>query len=165
MARIKTWTVSDEFWALVEPLLPDSRRNPDKQYHRKSGGGRKTRYSDRLYFSGIVYVLRTGIIWNAFPRKQFEGLGSSALHARFKQWVQTGFFTKIWRAGLAEYDALEGIAWKWQAADGVNVEAPLARESVGPNPTDRGKKWKQKAHARRRTWCPAVISRQRGQRP
>jgi len=165
MARTHTWTVSNEFWALVEPLLPASRRNPKQQYRRKSGGGRKAHYSDRLYFTGIVYVLRTGIIWNAFPRKEFEGLGSSALHARFKQWVESGFFTEIWRAGLAEYDALEGIAWKWQSADGTNVEAPLAQESVGPNPTDRGKKWKQKAYARRRVWCPAVVSRKRGQRP
>ena len=33
----------------------------------------------------------------------------------------------------------EGIAWHWQAADGTNIEAPLARESVGRNPTDREK--------------------------
>jgi transposase len=164
MARIKTWVISDEFWALVEPLLPPSRRDSTKQYHRKPGGGKKTKYTDRLYFSGIVYVLRTGIIWNAFPRKQFEGLGSSALHNRFKQWVKAGFFLKLWRAGLAEYDALSGIAWQWQSADGMNLEAPLARESVGANPTDRGKKWEQTAHACRRAWRPAVVCRQRGKR-
>jgi hypothetical protein len=32
-----------------------------------------------------------------------------------------------------------GIAWEWQSADGTNVEASLARESVESNPTDRGK--------------------------
>ena len=165
MARIRTWGISDEFWALVEPLVPPSRRDPQKQYRRKPGGGKKTVYSDRLYFSAMVYVLRTGVIWNAFPRKEFEGLGSSALHARFRQWAKAGFFTAIWKAGLAEYDALEGIAWQWQSADGTTLEAPLARESVGPNPTDREKKWKQAAHACRRTWRPAVVSRQRGQRP
>jgi len=46
----------------------------------------------------------------------------------------------IWKKGLAVYDEMEGIAWKWQSADGVQVEAPLAQESVGPNPTDREKK-------------------------
>jgi putative transposase len=48
-------------------------------------------------------------------------------------------FENIWRRGLVEYDELEGIAWLWQAADGSNIEAPLAQESIGPNPTDRGK--------------------------
>jgi hypothetical protein len=40
----------------------------------------------------MVYVLRTGIIWNAFPREKFEGLGSSALHARFQQWEEAIHF-------------------------------------------------------------------------
>lgn len=78
MARIKTWEISDEFWSLVEPLIPKSPRVEQKSYVRKPGGGRKRNYSDRLYFAAIVYVLRTGIIWNALPREKFEGLGSAA---------------------------------------------------------------------------------------
>jgi transposase len=91
MARTHPWEISDEFWSLVEPLLPESRRDPGRIYlrrpggggrpvaivqprpgriyKRKPGGGRKAEYSDRLYFAGIVYGLRTGIIWNAFPRE------------------------------------------------------------------------------------------------
>ena len=46
----------------------------------------------------------------------------------------------LWRAGLAEYDDMEGIAWKWQSVDGAMIKAPLAQDAVGPNPTDRGKK-------------------------
>jgi transposase len=148
----------------VEPLLPASRRNPGKHYRRKPGGGRKVTYGDRLYFSAIVYVLRTGIQWNAFPSPLFEGLKSSALHKRFQEWARVGFFTEIWRKGLAVYDEMEGIAWKWQSADGTQGGAPLARESVGPNPTDRGKKWKQAARARGRTWRPALTTRHRGER-
>ncbi len=34
---------------------------------------------------------------------------------------------------------MEGIAWNWQSVDGALVKAPLAREAVGRNPTDRGK--------------------------
>ena len=49
-------------------------------------------------------------------------------------------FNKIWQRGLAEYDELQGIAWTWQAADSASIEAPLARESTGPNPTDQEKK-------------------------
>jgi transposase len=116
-----------------------------------------------MYFAGIVYVLRTGIIWNAFPREKFGGLGSSGLHARFQQWAKAGLFQAIWRKGLAEYDEMEGIAWEWQSGDGTKVEAPLAQESVGPNPTDRGKKLKQATRPRRRAWCPAVAHRQRSE--
>ncbi|MDR0736723.1 MAG: transposase [Zoogloeaceae bacterium] len=162
MKRTRVWEISDEFWALVEPLLP-TRRDAERSYKRKPGGGKKAKYSDRLYFAGMVYVLRTGIIWNAFPREKFEGLGSSALHARFRQWAKAGLFAAIWKKGLAEYDEMEGIAWEWQSGDGANVEAPLAKESVGQNPADRGKKWKQATRARRRQWRPAVPCRQRSQ--
>ena len=163
MSRKRTWTVSDEFWALVEPLLPKTRRDPDRIYKRKPGGGRKPTYNDRLYFEGIAYVLRNGMIWNAFPRETFGGLGSSALHERFQEWAKAGLFLSVWRKGLAEYDELKGIAWEWQSADGTNAEAPLARESVGPNPTDRGEKRKQAPRARGRQWRPALPYRDRGE--
>jgi hypothetical protein len=45
----------------------------------------------------------------------------------------------LWRAGLAEYDEMEGIAWRWQSIDGAMHKAPLAIECVGPNPADRGR--------------------------
>ena len=163
MARIKTWEISDEFWNLVEPLIPASPRDEGKTYARKPGGGRKRKYSDRLYFAAIVYVLRTEIIWNALPREKFEGVGSAMVHRKFQQWAKAGVFRDIWRRGLAEYDALEGIAWLWEAADGSNIEAPLAQESIGPNPPDRGKKWDKAELARRRKWRPLVARRQRSQ--
>jgi len=163
MARIRTWEISDEFWSLVERLIPTSPRIGGKTYVRKPGGGRKRKYSDRLYFAAIVYVLRTGIIWNALPREKFEGLGSAALHRKFQQWATAGVFLDLWRRGLAEYDELEGIAWLWESADGATIEAPLAQESVGPNPTDRGKKWDKAKHPRRREWRPLVTRRHRGE--
>ena len=165
MARVHTWEISDLFWNLVEPLIPISPRVPGKNYKRKSGGGRKPRYSNRLYFAAIVYVLRTGIIWNALPREKFEGLSSSAVHKKFQQWAAAGFFQSLWQRGLAEYDEVEGIAWLWEAADGANIEAPLAKESVGPNPTDRGKKWDKAKSPCRRAWCPLVSRRDRSQSP
>jgi transposase len=163
MARTHPWEISDEFWARVEPLLPATRRDAERTYKRKLGGGRKPKYSDRLFFAGIVHVLRTGIIWNAFPREKFEGLGSSALHDRFQQWAKAGLFVAIWRKGIAEYDEMEGIAWEWQSADGTNIKASLARESVGPNPTDRGKKREPASRRRRRPWRSAITHRQRSQ--
>lgn len=50
MAYIETWEISEEFWNLVEPLIPASPRYERKTYARKPGGGRKRKYPDRLYF-------------------------------------------------------------------------------------------------------------------
>jgi len=77
------------------PLLPESRREPGRKYLRKPGAGRKPTYGDRTYFCALLYVLRTGLIWNALPREKFGGLGSSALHTRFQEWSKAGFFEAL----------------------------------------------------------------------
>lgn len=160
MSRPRSWEVSDQFWKLVEPLIPVPQRDPHKTYHRKSGGGRKP-MDHRRVFEAIVFVLRTGCQWKALPMKQFGS--SSSIHAYFQKWERAGFFETLWRAGLAEYAEMEGIAWKWQCLDSATVKAPLARESVGPSPTDRGKKWDQASPVGGRSWCPALPRRHRGQ--
>ncbi len=161
--RLKTWEITDDFWNKVESNIPTHPREPGKSYCRKPGGGKKACYSDRLYFSAIVYVLRTGIIWNALPRLQFDNITSQAVHKKFMQWSRAGFFQKLWHAGLMEYDEMEGIAWEWQSADGTQSKAPLALEAVGHNPTDRGKKRKQKEFIGGRKWHPVVARRNRSQ--
>ncbi len=159
MGKARSWEVTDEFWKRVEPLVPNRERLTDKSYVRKAGGGRKPKAA-RLVFEGIVYVLRTGCQWKAIP----DRFGSaSAIHARFLEWEKAGFFENLWKAGLAEYDDLEGIAWRWQSIDGAMMKAPLAQESVGANPTDRGKKWKQATPASGRTWRPIITRRDRSQ--
>ena len=79
------------------------------------------------------------------------------------RWMKAGFFLNLWCASLAEYDEMEGIAWQWQSIDGVMIKAPMALETTGRNPTDRGKKRKQAPYSCRRAWRPAVDSRNRGQ--
>lgn len=148
MSRLASWVVSDELWARVEPLVPARQRTPEKTYLRKPGGGRKP-LSSRKIFEGIVFVLRTGIQWKALPRESFGA--ASSVHKYFLEWAKAGFFQKLWKLGLQEYDEFEGIAWEWQSIDGSMVKAPLAQETVGPNPTDRGKKWVQTALAGGRT--------------
>lgn len=160
MAKARSWEVTDEFWARVEKLLPTRQRLEGKKYVRKSGGGRKPK-DPRMVFEGIVYVLRTGCQWKALPAERFGS--ASAIHGRFLEWEKAGFFEALWKAGLAEYDDLEGIAWRWQSIDGAMMKAPLAQETVGPNPTDRGKKWKQATLVGGRTWRPSIHRRDRSQ--
>ena len=126
--RTEPWVVSDELWARVAPLIPPA------PSHAKGG---RTRAPDRQVFSAIVYLLRTGIQWNALPRE----LGaSSTVHDRFQEWERAGLFRRLWEAGLTSYDEFQGIAWDWQALDGVMTKAPFGGAATGPNPTDRGKR-------------------------
>lgn len=161
MKRIQSWEVSDAFWEMVEPLIPKRKRDGKKKYKRKKGGGRKP-LDSRKIFEGIVYVLRTGIQWKAIPEERFGS--ASSIHGYFREWLEAGFFLKLWKKGLMEYNDMEGIAWKWQSIDGAMIKAPLARESVGGNPTDRGKKWDKKKSSSRRTWYPALNYRDRSER-
>ena len=156
---VAAWEVSDAFWKRVEPLIPERQREAGKDYLRKPGGGRKPKAA-RVVFEAVIYVLRTGCQWKALPRERFGS--ASAIHQRFLEWEKAGVFLKLWQAGLAEYDDMQGIAWRWQSADGAMMKAPLAQESVGPNPTDRGKKWEQTHAVGGRPWRPALAHRDRG---
>ena len=158
---MKSWTVSDKLWEKVAPLIPERGREKGRKYKRRPGGGRKP-MEPRKVFEAIVYVLRTGCQWKALPKE----FGSpSSVHKYFLEWKGEEVFVNLWRRGLAEYDAMEGIAWSWQSIDGSIVKAPLALETVGPNPTDRGKKWDEAKPPGRRAWNPAVDHRERSQRP
>ena len=135
-ADVASWELSDSLWERIEPLLP----KPKSRYRGRGGarrhvGGRPAA-DPRKLMAGILYVLRTGCQWNALPL--IYGSGKTA-HRYFQRWVRAGVFKRMWQAGLSEYDGLNGIDWKWQAADGTMIKAPLGGEETGKNPTDRGK--------------------------
>lgn len=133
MARTKPWELSDAVWERAQPLLPPHQPHPK--------GGRPPR-DDRQMLGAMLYVLRTGLQWNALPR---EIGASTTVYDRFRAWERDGFFERLWAAGLAEFDELVGIDWEWQSLEGVMTKAPFARaataatEGFGHNPTDRGK--------------------------
>lgn len=133
MARTKPWELSDALWERAEPLLAPRKPHPK--------GGRPPR-DDRQMLGAMLYVLRTGIQWNALPR---EIGASTTVYDRFRAWERDGFFERLWAAGLGEFDELIGIDWAWQSLDGVMTKAPFARaatareQGIGHNPTDRGK--------------------------
>jgi len=90
--------VSDELWERVYPLIPP------RPSHAKGG---RPAADDRKMFVAMVYVLRTGIQWNALPRE----LGaSSTVYDRFRFWETQDFFQRVWQVELQHYDELVGIA-------------------------------------------------------
>ena len=133
MARTKPWELSDAVWERAQPVLP-----PPKPHAK---GGRPPR-DDRQMLGASLYVLRTGIQWNALPH---EIGASTTVYDRFRAWERAGGFERLWAAGLHEFDELVGIEWEWQSLDGVMTKAPCAcaapaeAEGIGHNPTDRGK--------------------------
>ncbi len=132
MARTKPWELSDEVWERAQPLLPPQKPRPR--------GGRPPR-DDRQMLGAMLYVLRTGLQWNALPH---EIGASTTVYDRFRTWERAGVFARLWAAGVQEFDELVGIDWEWQSLDGVMTKAPFARaataerEGLGHNPTDRG---------------------------
>jgi transposase len=121
----KSYIVSDELWAKIQPLLP-GRVNT----HRFGGG--RPRADDRRCMDGILFVLRTGCQWNALNATGI--CPSSTAHDRFQEWLEAGVFLKMWAAGLREYDEMKGIDWQWQSMDGAMTKAPLGGGKNRPQP-------------------------------
>jgi transposase len=122
--------ISDDLWAVLQPLLPTCVNT-----HRYGGG--RPRAADRACADAIFYVLRTGCQWQALDHTEL--CAHSTAHDRFQAWVEAGVFLTLWQAGVARFDELRGIEWDWLALDGALTKAPLGGEKTGRNPTDRGK--------------------------
>jgi len=116
-----SFLIPDSLWLQILPLLPPL---PPK---KKSG---RPRSDDRLIFTAISYLLRTGCQWLALPRF-FPP--KSTVHARFHFWALHGFFLRLWQFALLHYDSFKGIDWLWQAIDGSHSLAPLGGQSTGPS--------------------------------
>lgn len=114
--------VSDELWAVLEPVLP-----VHVNTHRFGGG--KPRTPDRQCADAIFYVLRTGCQWRALDAREL--CPHSTAHDRFQQWVQAGVFLQLWQAGVEQFDEWQGLAWCWLSMDGAMTKAPLGGEKNG----------------------------------
>ena len=121
------WEVSDELWALVEPLLPV----PERVFGRP-------RVSDRAALEGILFVLVTGIPWRALPAAAGVRLGRHLLAALGGLDAGRGLGAAARRAArpsCAAWIASTGRGRAWMAA-----MCRLKRGSqTGPSPVDRGR--------------------------
>ncbi len=83
------WEVSDEQWALLEPILRPQRR-PD-------GKGRPPK-DPRTVLNGVLWILGTGAQWRELPKKYPP---YQTCHRRFQQWSRNGTIERVLHA-LAE---------------------------------------------------------------
>ena len=146
--------ISDELWAVLEPLLP-----VHVNTHRFGGG--RPRVPDRTCADAIFYVLRTGCQWQALD--QTELCAHSTAHDRFQTWVDAGVFLQLWHAGVQQFDELCGIDWDWLAMDGAMSKAPLGGEKNRTQSHRPGQVRRQTESADGRTWSPDRPDRGRGQ--
>jgi transposase len=106
--------ITDERWALVEPILPRERK-PSKR------GGRP-RVSNRAVLTGILFVLRTGTPWQLLPVEMGCGSGSTCWR-RFQQWPHRGVWRRLHHVLLAHLAWADEIDWRRLSLDSSSVPA------------------------------------------
>ena len=121
--------VPDKLWELVEPLLPTRPSN-----HRRG----RPRVSNRAAFTGIIFVLKTGLPWEYLPREMNCGSGMTCWR-RLLEWQEAGVWEMLHMLLLNKLAEADLIDMKRAAIDSASVAAPGGGGETGKDPTNRGK--------------------------
>ena len=116
------WEVSDALWQRCQAVLMEL--DPPKRLGR-------SRIDQRRGLNGIIFRLRSGCQWNHLPREFGD---DSSVHRTFQRWGKLGVFARLWGLLLEECQALGGVDWQWQAADGAMGKARLGGTLLAPTP-------------------------------
>jgi transposase len=106
--------VTDELWAVIEPLLPEERPKPK--------GGRP-RVGDRATLTGILFVFKTGVPWEMLPKEMGCGSGMTCWR-RLKEWHEAGVWERLHRVLLDRLGRADRIDWSRASLDSASVPAP-----------------------------------------
>jgi transposase len=118
-------------------LLPFFDRDPEREYKRAPGGGRKPVHSREAILMAIWHVLSTGCYWRSLPEKQF-GVSGKLVHKYHMKWARNGFYFWLWATSVTIYNEVEGIAFERIAVDGTIIKARKGGEETGYNYKDTG---------------------------
>ena len=105
--------VSDQVWALIEPLLPK---------HRPSRRGGRPRVPDRAVLGGIIFVLRTGIPWEYLPQEMDCGSGITCWR-RLREWQRRGVWKRLHRVLLERLAQADQLDWSRAVVDARSLPA------------------------------------------
>jgi len=117
--------LTDDLWAVVEPLLPP-------QTPRPKGG--RPRVPDRAALTGILFVLKSGIPWEMLPQELGCGSGVTCWR-RLRDWQAAGVWDRLHRALLDRLGEADRIDWSRAALDSASV--PAKKGATRPVPTPR----------------------------
>src|SRR5437016_449646 len=107
--------VSDALWARIEPLLPAPKRR------RRQCPGRKP-LDRRKVLTGIIFVLKTGIPWEALPVEMGCGCGMTCL-TYLRAWQRAGVWDALHHVLLEELQEAGTIDWSRAAVDSTHARA------------------------------------------
>ena len=116
------WRLSDEQWAMVQPVLA--------RYDPPAGKG-PARTDQRAIMDAVISRLRIGCQWNWLPKEYPD---DSTVHRHFQRWVARGIFDRIWAMVQEACEDLGGCDWEWQAADGWLGKARFGGSTWAPTP-------------------------------
>jgi transposase len=105
--------VTDEMWETIEPLLPPEPPKPQ--------GGRP-RIDDRAALTGIVFVLKSGILWEMLPQEMGCGSGMSCWR-RLREWQEAGVWERLHLILLNRLGEAEQIDWERASLDSASIPA------------------------------------------
>jgi transposase len=134
MSRFLFW-LSDEAWAVLEPLLP-----------KNQPGAR--RVDDRRVISGIVHMLRSGGRWRDTPPDYGP---YTTVYNRWNRWSRRGIWQRL-LAALADASHIDGTA----QLDSTYVKAH--RSASGGKGGRRRKRSASRAAAARPKSTPSATS-------
>lgn len=115
--------VPDELWALVEPILPK---------HEPSPKGGKPRTPDRVCLTGILFVLKNGLPWEAFPQEM--GCCGMTLWNRLDEWRKAGVWDALHRLLLDKLRGEDAIDFDRVVVDSSSVRAVHGGKKPAPAP-------------------------------
>jgi transposase len=93
-SRMAQLLLDDALWARLEPLIPKPRRRA-----RRRGG--RPRVSERAALTGILFVLRSGLLWPMLPREMGCASGSTCWRRLVKR-ERAGVWRRLHETLLAE---------------------------------------------------------------
>jgi transposase len=112
---MRRYELTDEQWAVIEPLLP------------RAATGRPVR-APRAMLNGMFWVLRSGAPWRDLPER--FGPWQTVYH-HFNSWRRRGEFDRILAALQVRLDAEGHIDWDLWCVDGTMVRASRAAAGAG----------------------------------
>ena len=107
--------LDDELWALIEPHLPPLKKRRFRFPGRKPIGNREA-------FTGILFVLISGIPWEMLPQELACGCGMSCWR-RLRDWTKAGVWPTIHRILLSHLREANKIDWSRVVVDSSSVRA------------------------------------------
>ena len=104
----------EDLWELIRPLLPRPRPR------RFRFPGRKP-VDDRTCLAGILFVLKTGIGWEDFPREM--GCCGMTLWNRLREWQAAGVWQRVHELLLAKLRDADRVDFGRVVVDSSSVRA------------------------------------------